>query len=760
MREGYLCSQVTTPPYFTDEGISISMDFIDTLDTIPIPTVSRQNTVSLTTRLRQAIISQLAAWEIYPILAVACFLHLFKLTTSEFDADQAVLLRLAHDAVTHGLFPVTGNISSINLANPPGYTFLIMPITLLTPDPLAVIVFTALLNTLAVVLTYIFVRRYYGRLAGSVAALLYGTTFWDIFYGRFIWQPNLIPFFTLILFFLFFRGAVERKSGWFIWALPLLGFICQLHAIALYLACPFCLTLAIAYHTVRRRDLALGIFFLALIFSPYLLWETQSHFSDISLLLHASSYPSSIDNQVFLVYMKFLTSYVDSSTSSSVLLSNVLSFVYPASILMYALTLAAFLLASAGLLGWPQIDLLHTSRFSTQVVPLQTEQSRSIWQALRQSWQRLAATPQRASLLLLLSWQLFPLLLLLHHSIGLQPQYLLILLPGPFILLGLLISQLTVWSLHIPYPQPRLLLSLLVPALSLLLVALQFCGSLAWFINEAHGQHIRGHIYTTFQDVQRAANAADQLARSHHLDRLYIYTDQYTEDTLSYLSAQMHTPTTILNSSSCLILPATTQGPAVLLLGPAETLDQALLARFTSAQLISEPPRLGGPPFKLYILYPLPTTPDSQATFTQTLRLNTSRPGTLAWNNPDHPDQPTTHLFETVWTNLKTLPPTTNTLYTYHFVALYSGNGTNGETGKADCGFTSITPGEHIFVPFRLPADSTALPTQLSISGSILTTMPYSPSYGPFTLETSETSKAVLAPLQTTSGHTSLLIQN
>ena len=153
-------------------------------------------------------------WEIYIILLIAGILRLYRLDTSEFSGDQTFLLRLAYDAVHYGLIPATSNGSSIYTANAPMAVYFLMIPALFSPDPLWATVMTALFNVAAVLLTYIFTRRYFGRLAATIAALLYATAQTTIVFSRFIWQPNLIAPFTVLFMFALFWGAVERRKGW------------------------------------------------------------------------------------------------------------------------------------------------------------------------------------------------------------------------------------------------------------------------------------------------------------------------------------------------------------------------------------------------------------------------------------------------------------------------------------------------------------------------------------------------------------------
>src|SRR5579872_87302 len=170
----------------------------------------------------------LLSWEIYLIVLIAAILRLYRLDTADFSGDQTFLLRMAYDAVHYGLIPATSNSSSIATANAPMAVYLLMIPALFSPDPLWATAMTALFNVAAVLLAYIFTRRYYGRLAATIAALLYATAQTTIVFSRFIWQPSLIAPFVVLFFFALFWGAEERRKGWFFPAIFLLGVLVQL----------------------------------------------------------------------------------------------------------------------------------------------------------------------------------------------------------------------------------------------------------------------------------------------------------------------------------------------------------------------------------------------------------------------------------------------------------------------------------------------------------------------------------------------------
>jgi hypothetical protein len=127
------------------------------------------------------------AWEVLLILIVAGFLRFYQINTTELDVDQAMLYRMAYDAVHHGLLPATSNAASVGISNPPGVIYLLMPLAALTANPLWGAVLVGAFTMATSVFTYFFTRRYYGRFAGIVAVLLYATAARPLNYARFIW---------------------------------------------------------------------------------------------------------------------------------------------------------------------------------------------------------------------------------------------------------------------------------------------------------------------------------------------------------------------------------------------------------------------------------------------------------------------------------------------------------------------------------------------------------------------------------------------
>jgi 4-amino-4-deoxy-L-arabinose transferase-like glycosyltransferase len=655
-------------------------------------------------------------WEISLILLAAALLRFYQINTTELDDDQVKLYRMAYDAVHHGLLPITSNTASIGIAQPPGVIYLFMPIAALSANPLWGALLVGIFTTAAILLTYFFTRRYYGRFAGVVAALLYATAAKPLIYARFIWQPNLMPPFVVLFMFALFLGVVERRKGWLFPALVLFGILFQMHPITLLLALPLLAAVVLAPGTLRWRDLILALTFLLVIFSPYLIWEVYTRFADVHTLFTLAKQRVHIDGQAIRFYRIFLSPFDTLPTN----LHSVVRMLAPAlswlSIVVPLLTLCGFVTASVLLL-------------------------RSRWNGVRNWWTDLRGEPYRCGLLLLLTWQIVPLLILSRHAIDLHSQYFFMFLPGPFILIGLFLAKAVAWF------QARggqwKILRYSTYALVSLVIVMQLVGSIAEIIDTSSGNfNDRGFqpypYHNDLSSLQHALGEADRLAQQRQLNRVYVTTDFATQAALRYLAEQMHTPTTLFDASNCLVLPNPADGPAVLLVGPYDGLTNALLSQFAAVRLVDQPPRLGGSPFRLYIVTPAVTSNSSQKIFTGNLQLLDTQAQHLTYNDSSW--------LVTHWSLLRSEQPSIRTMYSYALRALLNGNGE-----QSLCTFTAIRAGDQLLVAFGLPKNS-SVPASVMIKAQSFTTIPDNPFFGPFHMETDIDQSSAWRVLQTMDG--------
>ena len=678
------------------------------------------------------LLTRLFSWEIYLILLVAGFLHLYQLNTSEFDGDQAVIFGLAREAVHFGLLPIVSNQASIGTEHPPALIYLLMIPAVLSADPLWAVVTVGLFNMLAVLLTYFFTRRYYGWLAGIIAALLYTAAAKPLNYSRFIWQPNMLAPFIVLFMFALFWGGVERRRGWFFPAVFLFGVIYQLHEISAVLVIPLLVTLVLAPGTLRWRDLVLALISLLVIFSPYILWEYSSRFADVHMVLNMAKLHARIDSDAIYFYQFFLSPngfgfYYQVPTDPTSILRLFGPILFWLRHILWLLV-AGGLVTAGGLALWPRV---------TGIAPISH---------LRTWWTDFRATPSRCGLAILLVWQVVPILLLSRHSLPLYPHYLLMLMPGPFILAGIFVAQAVKWTSRRRWYWSGLRYS--IYAIAALTVIAQLVTCTATLIDRVDGTSRHGQAFNDLGSLEHALSEADQLALQQHLNRVYITTDSSTQSSLHYLSQQMQTPTTLFDDSRCLVLPNASDGPAVLLVSPYAQLTLALLHEYATATLVDETARLGAPPFQLYIAASRRVTGQlsKSETFIDNLQfINLQR---------QHLNLADPIWLVSRWNLLRSAHPHTRATYNYAMTAFTN---TNNYPRHSLCTFTAIRPGDQLCVAFALPHDPPK-PALVTIEGQFYTITPYNPAFGPLHLETDQTQDSPKTLLRTMHGEDRITI--
>jgi hypothetical protein len=712
-------------------------------------------------------------WEVLLILIVAGFLRFYQINTTEFDEDQAMLYRMAYDAVHHALLPTTSNAASIGISNPPGVIYLFMPLAALSANPLWGALLVGVFTTATVLLTYFFTRRYYGRFAAIGAALLYATAARPLNYARFIWQPNLMPPFVVLFMFALYWGVVDRRKGWLFPALVLFGVLYQMHPTTLLLGVPLLVAILLAPGTLRWRDLVFACISLLVIFFPYLIWEAYTGFADVRGLFMLANQHAHLDTQALHLYRGFLSPFDKPPTDIHSLVRMLAPTLSWLSIAVPALTLGGIVVAGLLVLRsangqGAKMDESHDrsqeigqaqdiSRVGASPAPtLQRRRDLHHLVAFFSSWWvDLRATPYRCGLVLLLTWQIVPLLILSRHAIPLHSQYFFMFMPGPFILIGLFLAKVVEWLRG--QRQQWSLWRYVVYAIAGLVIIAQLVGSTAAVIDTTSGnfddRSFQPYPYhNDLRSLQHALGEADQLAQQRHLNRVYITTDFATQTALRYLAEQMRTPTTLFDATSCLVLPNPANGPAVMLVGPYDTLTNALLSQFASATLIDQPIRPAGAPFRLYVVSANPVISpaaqtSAQSTFAGNLQLLSTQAQSISSDNSSWE--------VTRWSLLQSEQPSYRTTYSYALTMIPNSN--SAQNSHSKCTFTDIRAGDQLVAAFYVPNGGTSS-DRVSITAQSFTTIPYNPFYGPFHLETDSDQTIAKMALQTADGGDSITI--
>ncbi|WP_161977868.1 ArnT family glycosyltransferase [Dictyobacter kobayashii] len=688
------------------------------------------------------------------IVIVAAFLRFYQLNTTEFDDDQGVIFHMARYAVTHGLIPATTNRASIGIINPPATIYLLMIPAAVSSDPLAGVFMTAFLMVVSVLLTYLFVRRYYGRVAATIAALSYATLFRAVVYSRFMWDQNFLPFFIVLFFMALFSGIIDRKKGWFLSALILLGILVQLHASTILLLVPLALAYIFAPGTIRKRDYLFGGLALFLLYFPYFANEVKIHFSDIIAYLHAPK-KTVLDMEALQFYQAFLNPYKLLSEQYP-LHWRVVPFIGQPSLLWQLSPYLSWSSILLELLIVISMVALLVLAFKPASRGTAGQESRTgLWGKALFYWNQLRGSPYRCALLVLLAWQIVPLLYLMRHSMQLYLHYIIFFMPGPFILLGIFIRQVIIWFEARSSRVLKHTVTYGLYTLILLIVLAQCIGTTAGVLDLDQGHYSDGapvnNFYNDLRSLRNAVTAADQLALENHISRVYISADWPTQSALGFLSTQMHTPVTLFQDNGCAALPASNAGPAVLLMGPYPSFADTLVQRFTTATLVSKPARAGGSPFRLYIINTKAAPSASTNRLGQDLQWLGMAGGLVQYKQSSWQ--------VSQWTLLRSAQPDYRTVYSYTLT-----QSIDGQNVKQECAFSALHAGDQILVPFQqkkaaqVSSKGAGLASTMDIQAASYQVQPYTFQVGPLKFLTFEDIDTPVRQLTTPAGKNALAI--
>lgn len=218
------------------------------------------------------------------ILFVGAFLRLYRIREymvflGDEGRDMLVVKRMLIDHKFTLLGPIT-SVGSMYMG--PIYYYLMAPFLWVWRfDPVGPSVMVALFSIVTILLIYLFGNEFFNKKVGLLAAFFYSISPLTIIYGRASWNPNIVPFFSLLLMYSLCKVIVSKKYKWIFMVGFSLGFVLQLHYVTI-LFIPvifFCLALerfAIPFQYYLR--LVIGW---AISYSPFLLFEIRHQFVNL-----------------------------------------------------------------------------------------------------------------------------------------------------------------------------------------------------------------------------------------------------------------------------------------------------------------------------------------------------------------------------------------------------------------------------------------------------------------------------------------------
>ncbi len=192
------------------------------------------------------------------ILTVAAFLRLFRLRDYlVFLGDEGRDMLVWFNIVYKGEFTFLGPTASVGgFYLGPIYYYLSLPFYYLIRDPVGPAIFVAITGILTVWLIYLVCLRWFGKPAAFFAGWTYATAALIIRYSRASWNPNPVPFFTLLGIYLAASSPGKFRYLKIIAAGICLGILWQLHYLTLILTPIFLAIVVLSGDSLPRQGVS------------------------------------------------------------------------------------------------------------------------------------------------------------------------------------------------------------------------------------------------------------------------------------------------------------------------------------------------------------------------------------------------------------------------------------------------------------------------------------------------------------------------
>ena len=212
------------------------------------------------------------------IFLFAFILRIFFINIILFDGDIVQQMDYADkissgDFYLGGMVPTQGDFRTQQTFGP-FHFYLLSLVRIISNNYLLSGLFMAFLNSLAVLLTFIFVNKFFSHRLAILSSLLYAVNPWHtILYSNYPWAPNYLPIMIILLFLFLFMVLFENKQ---IYLLPfafLLGVITHPYPAGLQIYLVVFLSFLFFYKKIRfnYKILVASILIFIATFLPFIL---------------------------------------------------------------------------------------------------------------------------------------------------------------------------------------------------------------------------------------------------------------------------------------------------------------------------------------------------------------------------------------------------------------------------------------------------------------------------------------------------------
>ncbi len=205
-----------------------------------------------------------------------------------FLGDEGRDMLVLREIFTKGNIPFLGPSASVGgFYLGPIYYWMAAPFLFLWRfDPVGPSYMVAIIGLATVVLLYKFLKEAVGFWPAIIASTLYSCAPLVVRYSRSSWNPNPLPFFSLLLIYLIYKGIIKKKEIYFLGAGAALGIAAQLHYLALILA-PITVILILLSGEFKKipKIVPFSLLGFLITFSPFLFFEIKHNFPNFRTIL-------------------------------------------------------------------------------------------------------------------------------------------------------------------------------------------------------------------------------------------------------------------------------------------------------------------------------------------------------------------------------------------------------------------------------------------------------------------------------------------
>ncbi len=286
--------------------------------------------------IRSFITKNYIALILFLIILLAAFLRLYKIADylnflGDEGRDVLVVYRILHGDLT--LLGPRASAGDFYLG--PIYYYFMAPFLFLSNyHPVGPAVMVALFGIATVYLVYKLGKEFFGVSAGLIAAFLYAVSPLVIIHSRSSWNPNVMPFFSILTLYSAYRGIKKEKLRYLVASGVFLGIAMQLHYLAIFLGGILFAYIFLSevfgstenkiFSLFKKSIAVLSGFIIGL--SPFLFFEVRHGFPNTKTIINfifssgdvsaGGKFGGTINDVFFRVFGRLVTAYPPPETVS------------------------------------------------------------------------------------------------------------------------------------------------------------------------------------------------------------------------------------------------------------------------------------------------------------------------------------------------------------------------------------------------------------------------------------------------------------